>query len=832
MADSTSSQGIVGHGENNDFDAMWDLLRSALREIHEKNASKLSFEQLYRASYKIVLKKQGDRLYDRVKEFEEQWFAMQVMPSIRKLITNNLVNITMGGISGTTANERRTTGEDFLKGLKASWENHITVMNMTTDVLMYMDRVYCADNRKASIFTTAMGLFRDHILRSPLVESESNLITFDILNSVILDQIGMEREGDVINKHLIRSCIYMLEGLYESDDENENEKLYLTVFEIEFLKASRTFYHNECISLLRDSDASTWLRQTKKRFLEEEARCQTTISMLTSQKIAKVVEQEMISSHLQEFLAMEGSGIKAMIENDRHEDLSLLYQLVSRVDSSKEPLKNALQARVVDLGSDINKAILNTDFSNLPAAAEDGETAEGGDKAKTPKPNTASKATAAAIKWVDEVLQLKDKFDTMWKKCLDEDLILQTALTKSFSDFINLFPRCSEYVSLFIDDNLKRGIKGKTEAEIDEVLDKATTLIRYIQDKDMFERYYKKHLARRLLHGKSESAEVEKQMISRMKLEIGNAFTTKLEGMFKDMNMSEELTSGYRTYIRNLGDRDDKQIDLGINVLTTNHWPMESMGSNKDKSEDQRQNCNWPAEIIALQESFKAYYLKERNGRTLTWSGFLGNADIRCIFPRIPGKEGVLGRERKHEINVPTYGMVILLLFNDLVDDASLSFEEIQEQTNIPTQDLSRILFTLSVLPKARVLTKSPANKEHPKPGDKFAFNKAFTSKAVKIKAPVISGAVSKVEGEDERKETEDRNDEHRGNVIDTVIVRIMKARKELTHQLLFTEVISQLSQRFKPDLGMMKRRIESLIEREYLERVEDAATPTYRYLA
>ncbi|KAH8676601.1 Cullin [Tricladium varicosporioides] len=824
-----SDQAIIGNGDS-DFDAMWELLRSALREIHEKNASKLSFEQLYRASYKIVLKKLGDRLYDRVKEFEEQWFAAEVMPTIRALITSNLVNITTGGISGATANERRTTGEDFLKGLKASWEDHITVMNMTTDVLMYMDRVYCSDNRKASIFTTAMGLFRDHILRSPLSSTDQNLITFDILNSVILDQIGMEREGDVINKHLIRSCIYMLEGLYETDEENDNEKLYHTVFEVEFLNSSRTFYRNECLGLLRDSDASTWLRQTNRRLIEEDARSRTTIAVATAPMIAAVVEQEMISSHLQEFLAMEGSGIKAMIENDRYDDLSLLYQLISRVDPSKEPLKNALQARVVELGSDINKAILNTDFASL--LADDGEAGEVVDKEKerAKKPNAASKATAAAIKWVDEVLHLKDKFDMMWRKCLDEDLILQTALTKSFSDFINLFSRCSEYVSLFIDDNLKRGIKGKTEGEVDEVLDKATTLIRYIQDKDMFERYYKKHLARRLLHGKSESADVEKQMISRMKLEIGNAFTTKLEGMFKDMQTSEDLCSGYRNYVRNLGDLDRKQIDLGINVLTSNHWPMESMGGSKDEAEGGRQNCNWPPEIYTLQESFKAFYLKERNGRMLTWLGFLGNADIRCVFPRMK-ESGNLGRERKYEINVTTYGMVILLLFNDLGDEETLSFEEIQERTNIPTIDLSRVLFTISVLPKCRVLTKDPPNKEHPKPGDKFAFNKTFWSKAIKIKAPVISG-VNKVEGEEERKETEDRNDEHRGNVIDTVIVRIMKARKEFTHQLLVTEVISQLTQRFKPDLSMMKRRIESLIEREYLERVEEAAIPTYRYLA
>lgn len=776
MANHRLKQGLSSHGRADDFETQWNILSSALREIHEKNASKLSFEQLYRASYKIVLKKQGDQLYDRVKEYEEQWFGSQVMPAIRGLITNNLVNITLSGISGTTANERRLTGDEFLKGLKSSWEDHNTVMNMTTDVLMYMDRVYCGDNRKASIFTTAMGLFRDHILRSRLIESD--LMTFDILNSVILDQIGMERDGDVINKHLIRSCIYMLEGLYENDEENDHEKLYLTVFEVEFLKASRIFYQNECTNLLRDGDASSWLRVTKKRFAEEEARCQTTISMLSMDKIARVVEDKMIREHLTDFLALEGSGIKAMIENDRYDDLTLLYQHISRIDPSKEPLKVALQNRVVELGSEINQTIQNTDFSIIaePQLEDRDVFTEGNEKRKVAKMNNAAKATATAVKWVDLVLQLKDKFDNMWKKCLDEDLILQTALTKSFSDFINMFPRSSEYVSLFIDDNLKRGIKGKTEGEIDEVLDRATTLLRYIQDKDLFERYYKKHLARRLLHNKSESGDVEKQMISRMKLELGNNFTAKLEGMFKDMSTSEDLTSGYRTHIANLGDMDRKQVDLGINVLTSNFWPMESVGGNSSLRDDgTRQSCEWPSEIRTLQESFKSFYLKEKNGRMLSWMGFLGNADIRCIFPRIPGKEGILARERRHEINVPTYGMIVLLLFNDLDDGEYLSFEEIRERTDIPETDLVRMLFTLSVHPKARVLSKLPSNKEMPKPGDKFCFNASFTSKAVKIKAPVISGSVNKIEGDEERKDTEDRNDQHRGNVIDTVIVRIMK---------------------------------------------------------
>lgn len=62
-------------GEGADFEVCWNLIGEALRDIHNKNCSRLSFEELYRAAYKIVLKKKGDDLYDRVTKFESEWFA-------------------------------------------------------------------------------------------------------------------------------------------------------------------------------------------------------------------------------------------------------------------------------------------------------------------------------------------------------------------------------------------------------------------------------------------------------------------------------------------------------------------------------------------------------------------------------------------------------------------------------------------------------------------------------------------------------------------------------------------------------------------------------------
>ncbi|WP_287063974.1 hypothetical protein [Pantoea sp.] len=72
--------------------------------------------------------------------------------------------------------------------------------------------------------------------------------------------------------------------------------------------------------------------------------------------------------------------------------------------------------------------------------------------------------------------------------------------------------------------------------------------------------------------------------------------------------------------------------------------------------------------------------------------------------------------------------------------------------------------------------------------------------------------------------------EENRGHAIEAAIVRTMKARKQLGHQQLLAEVLSQLAF-FKPDPRAVKKHIESLIEREFLERDPDNPS-TYKYLA
>jgi cullin 3 len=260
--------------------------------------------------------------------------------------------------------------------------------------------------------------------------------------------------------------------------------------------------------------------------------------------------------------------------------------------------------------------------------------------------------------------------------------------------------------------------------------------------------------------------DVERQMISKMKMEVGNQFTQRLESMFKDVAVSDDLTNNYKDHMARVGDPDAKRLELEISVLTSTMWPMEIMSSSRDGAV--QLPCVFPKEIDAVRQSFEKFYLGKHTGRKLSWQPSMGTADVRANFQRASGKIA------RHELNVSTYAVIILLLFNDVPVDECLTFEEIQARTRIPDHDLIRNLQSLAVAPKTRVLKKDPMSKEV-KPTDKFFYNRDFQSMFTKVRIGVVSGGGNKVENQNERQETEKKMNEERGGSIEAAIVRIMK---------------------------------------------------------
>lgn len=707
----------------------WNLLKGAIHEIHKQNASGLSFEELYRNAYNMVLHKYGDRLYK----------------GLQQVVDEHLRGV---------ANEVAVANDDtFLEALNKAWSDHKISMLMIRDILMYMDRVYVMHHSVPTVYDLGLMLFRENIARSPRIK--------DRLLKMLLSLIHKERTGEVVNRGLMKNITQMLIDLGVN-----SRAVYEEDFERHFLETTSTFYRVESQEFISSNSASDYMKKVSDRIKEEMERVAHYLDSSTEPKLKEVVEKELIAAHMKTLIEMEGSGCISMLKDDKTEDLTRMYNLFARVSNGLTFMKDKISNFVRETG----KALVT-------------------DPEKNKDPRI----------YVQALLDLKDKYDKLLTGAFLNDKNFQHAINQAFEFFINLNNKSPEFISLFIDEQLKKGLKGVSEEEVETILNKVMMLFRFIQEKDVFEKYYKQHLAKRLLLGRSVSDDAERNMIAKLKTECGYQFTSKLEGMFTDMKLSSDTMEGFKNYVQQQGSDLLSGIDLSVHVLTTGFWPTQSATK-----------CNLPPEIIKCCEVFKKYYLSNHNGRRLTWQTNMGTADLKAFF------------NKRHELSVSTYQMVILLLFNN---QPSFTFAEMREATGIPVPELKRNLLSLSI-GKYKVLNKNPKTKEV-KDTDTFAFNKAFKSKLYRVRIITMARGESKAE----RDVTRQKVDEDRKHQIEAAIVRIMKARKTMEHSQLIAEVTQQLSSRFMPSPLITKKRIESLIEREYLERSK-TDRKVYNYLA
>lgn len=705
----------------------WKILEHAIHEIYNHNASGLSFEELYRNAYNMVLHKFGEKLYSGL---------VSTMTSHLKEI-GKYIESTQGGL--------------FLEELNRIWTEHNKALQMIRDILMYMDRTFIPSTHKTPVYELGLNLWRDHVIHSSKIHKR--------LQDTLLELVLHERTGEVINRSLMRNVIQMLMDLGSS--------VYQEDFEKPFLDVSADFYRVESQQFIECCDCGDYLKKAEKRLNEEIERVSHYLDTRSEPKLTNVVEKEMIENHMHRLVHMENSGLVNMIVNDKYEDLGRMYNLFRRGSTGLALIRDVMTSHIREVGKQ-----LVTDPEKL----------------KDP------------VDFVQRLLDEKDKHDKIISSAFNNDKTFQNALNSSFEYFINLNPRSPEFISLFVDDKLRKGLKGVTEEDVEIVLDKVMMLFRYLQEKDVFEKYYKQHLAKRLLSGKTVSDDAERSLIVKLKTECGYQFTSKLEGMFTDMKTSQDTMQGFHAAV---GADIAEGPSLTVQVLTTGSWPTQSVTT-----------CNLPSEILEVCNKFKTYYLGTHTGRRLSWQTNMGTADLKATF----------GKGQKHELNVSTYQMCILMLFNTA---DRLSYKEIEQATEIPAADLKRCLQSLACVKGKNVLRKEPMSKDIAE-DDSFFFNDKFSSKFYKVK---IGTVVAQKESEPEKQETRQRVEEDRKPQIEAAIVRIMKSRRVLDHNNIVAEVTKQLQSRFLPNPVVIKKRIESLIEREFLER-DKTDRKLYRYLA
>ncbi|CAJ0875187.1 10255_t:CDS:10 [Entrophospora sp. SA101] len=285
--------------------------------------------------------------------------------------------------------------------------------------------------------------------------------------------------------------------------------IYYHGFEIPFLEETRSYFMIEGQRLVSELSVPQYLSHVSNRLSIESARAAEYLDKKTMDPLLKAIDEELIMKHVDTIL---DKGFINMVDNNdicfHIDELKSLYNLFLRV--------NALDQIRSHFGSYIKKT---------------------GTQIVTDTNNESD--------MVSELLTLKSRMDSI----------------------VN-----GPFQTKYVDQKLRQGNKSMNDTEMEHMLNEVLVLFRYIQGKDIFEAFYKRDLAKRLLLNKSASFDYEKSMLTKLRKECGPGFTGKLEGMFKDIDLSRDFM---RSFQDSKASEEMKRykIDFSVNILTQGFWP-------------------------------------------------------------------------------------------------------------------------------------------------------------------------------------------------------------------------------------------------------------------
>ena len=664
--------------------------------------------------------------------------------------------------------------EDLLKFFTNRWDNYQFSSKVLNGFCTYLNRHWVkrendsGRNNVYEIYNLALVTWRDIFFKL-----FSNKVT-----NAVLKLIERERNGDSINSRLISGVAecYVALGLNELETKQAKEptlRIYKEFFEALFIADTEHYYNRESSEFLRFNPITEYMKKIEQRLEEEKKRVRLYLNDSTEEILLRKCEEVLIKKHLDLFY----SEFENLLNDGKNEDLARMYDLVSRVPDGLAKLKELLESYICNQGLEaIGKC--------CDAALND------------PKV------------YVQTILDVHKKFDQLVNTAFHSDKGFVASLDKACGKFINnnaVTKKCNssskspELLARYCDFLLKKNTKSSEDTELEDTLSQVMIVFTYIEDKDVFQKFYSKWLAKRLVQQTSASDDAESTMISKLKTACGFEYTSKLQRMFLDVGVSKDLNEAFKK--ANDTSAQPINIDFAVMVLSSGSWPFQ-----------QCQAINLPHELERSQQRFTEFYSSQHNGRKLSWLYSLSKGEVvtNCF-------------KNKYTLQASTYQIAILLLFNEKTE---FLVKDILDLTQIKLETLVQVL---AVLFKSKLLVSDDEEIEE---NDitlttpvKLFLNYKNKKFRININAPIKS----EIKQEDEK--THKNIEEDRKLLIQAAIVRIMKMRKTLKHTQLITEVLKQLASRFNPKVPVIKKCIDILIEKEYLERQENEKD-TYRYLA
>jgi cullin 3 len=407
----------------------------------------------------------------------------------------------------------------------------------------------------------------------------------------------------------------------------------------------------------------------------------------------KIVESQLIHGHLQHHATNLQAELNMMFRNEDYQNLQLLYEHIHRVDFHLQFLKDFFRSFILGCAADIRDIFdASINLSRTPWIAENVHGRNRKFEAVSVRKYLLEESHG--LSWVSDMIKLERKVTRNWEHGLDRDPILRIVQSRSFSDFFESRSQAPRYLSLFLDFKIRSCVGITSGVQFEDLMDAVgLVLVQYILPVTTFQYWYKEHLNQRLASYHSiPSFEIERMIISRLRVEIGDGYADELECMLEDTIFSQVVSQGFAESIKLDEETPQKNTMLSVSIRTNNFWP-DCMASwrDHDPSGGSQETLLCPSELAEIKEKFEAFHLKSTN-RRLIWLRLAGSADIDCSFPEAKDENGHYIEARRYRFEVPTCSMIVMLLFNELDVGASLSFNDIQEKTKLPTSILSKIL--------------------------------------------------------------------------------------------------------------------------------------------
>jgi len=643
----------------------------------------------------------------------------------------------------------------------------------------------------------------DSVVRKLMLDSWNLSIFSNIkerLQSSAMKLVHNERNGEAFDSQLV---IGVRESYVNLCSNTEDKlQIYRENFERAYIEATEQFYLFKAPEQLEMNGVQNYMRYAEAKLREEELRAQKYLeSCGGSTSVQNLVDScvsVLVTAHKETIL----SECAGMIRNNETEKLQMMFKLMDRVPGEGiGPMLGDLETHIFEDG-----------IADMVESAE--------------------VITNDSEKYVERLLMLFRRYSAVVREAFRDDPRFLTSRDKAYKRVVNdtsVFrldlpiaarggnpisktqpeSKCPELLANYCDMLLRRTPLSKklTSDEVEAKLREVLLVLKYVQNKDVFMRYAKAHLTRRLILDTSADSEKEENMVEWLR-EVGMPadFINKLSRMFQDIKVSEDLNSHFKEHLEALSKKNLSNV-ISIKILNQGAWARTY----------ERQPVSLPRELEDFIPEVEDFYKNKHSGRKLQWHHHMSNGTITL--------SNSIG---KFDLDVTTFQMAVLFCWENRRHER-LTLENLRLATELPDSELRRTLWSLIAMPKLKrqiLLVDPPASRA----SDIIENSQIFINDDFAI---LKNGKVQKrgrvnLIGRLQLSTEKAREEENEGIVqlrifrVQEAIIKILKMRKRISNAQLHNELIDILKNMFLPSKKMVKEQIEWLIEHKYMKRDED----------